>query len=481
MKLVWVLGAAGAAMACAVAPARAQDSEGDPAGAPITAPQPVVLPDAVRSPLDIDFSADPVLGLATQTADRESFRAILAAALAESPVDREAAALERAAGARVQEAIAVLRPTLDVNLGSYRTLARNFSNDPGNILERSRPRQRTDATAQLQVPVFAFGGFEATYEAAQARQRAASLSRDDRVNQVAIETVFAWSEVFAYQSLVRLYEGFVAAQDGLRSGIESRIAQGVSAESDLAQVASLRAQGEVQLAQARRRLAAAETQFTELAGFAPPARLRRLPRLDEGGISREYAILAAEAGPGVRSAEELAQAKRLDAKVTRSQEFPRISAGADLGRYGVLEDREDYDLRATVNVRYRIFGGGLRARTNAALADADAAVASADRTREEAARDAATAWSDVNALEEQLRALDAAYRAARQSRDVIVTRFGALRGSLFDVADAQNVYLRAAGAYIQALTELDTARYLLLARTDRLLDIVGIAQAEDRR
>ena len=94
----------------------------------------------------------------------------------------------------------------------------------------------------------------------------------------------------------------------------------------------------------------------------------------------------------------------------------------------------------------------------------------ADRARQEAERNAAVTWADVQALEQQLVALEAAYKSARQTRDVVVTRFGALRGSLFDVTEAESAYLQAAVAYIEGLAQLDASRYLLLARTGRLLD-----------
>ena len=79
------------------------------------------------------------------------------------------------------------------------------------------------------------------------------------------------------------------------------------------------------------------------------------------------------------------------------------------------------------------------------------------------------------ALEAQLAALEAAYSASRRSRDVLVARFQALRGSLIDVTQAENAFFESATSYIQALTELDAARYVLLSRTGRLLDTLGIA------
>uniref|UniRef100_UPI00140DEB3D TolC family protein n=1 Tax=Sphingosinicella sp. YJ22 TaxID=1104780 RepID=UPI00140DEB3D len=141
--------------------------------------------------------------------------------------------------------------------------------------------------------------------------------------------------------------------------------------------------------------------------------------------------------------------------------------------YGVFENDRDYDVRARLGLRWRLFGG-VDPRARQFAARARGAEARADRVRVEAERDAAIAWADVQALEQQLAALEAAYRASRQSRDVIVTRFRAARGTLFDVIAAEDAYFAAATAYIQGLTELDAARYILLSRTGLLLQRLGI-------
>ena len=436
------------------------------------------LPEPVTSPLDIDFAGDPVLGLANSAADPETFRAIVVAALEDSPRTREADAQTRAAEARVIEARSGLLPVIDANVASFHTLDRQFTNDPQNLIERSRPRDRTDFTLQLAQPIFNFGSALATTRAASARLRAAGFQREARAGEVAGEMVIAWTQVFGYQALERLYDGFLAAQDGLDEAIDRRIAQGVSAEGDRSRVASLRAQGAVQLAQARRQLASAEARFEQLSGFAAPQRLMRPPLLDPMEMSLDYAQLSAQDIPQVRSYESLAEARLQEAKAARARRLPNVTSRVDFGRYGFLQDKIDYDLRGTINIGWRFFGGGVWARARAAGADADAAVALADSVREEAARDAAIAWSDVEALEAEVAALDDAYRAARQSRDIVVARFGALRGSLFDVADAQGVYLNAASSYIRSLAELDAARYILILRTGRMTELLDIEETE---
>ena len=117
---------------------------------------------------------------------------------------------------------------------------------------------------------------------------------------------------------------------------------------------------------------------------------------------------------------------------------------------------------------------GVDARAEQAEARARGADARATRIREEAGRDAAIAWSDVRALEQQLEALEIAYIASRRSRDVIVERFRVARGTVFDVVAAEDAYFESATAYIQALSELDAARYVLLSRIGRLLDVLRI-------
>ena len=89
-------------------------------------------------------------------------------------------------------------------------------------------------------------------------------------------------------------------------------------------------------------------------------------------------------------------------------------------------------------------------------------------------RDAQIAWSDIAALTAAQGAIEANYVASRRSRDVLAERFRVARGTLFDVVVADNNFFSVAARYIQATTELDTARYALLARTGRLLATLQI-------
>jgi outer membrane protein, adhesin transport system len=126
-----------AAMLAVSAPALAQTQ-------PLpTQSQPLPVPSG--RPMAIDFANDPVLGLSRTEGDFATFRALIAGVVERHPGTAESAANEDEALAGVEEAREAQLPTVDLSITSYRVIARDFSNDPTNIIERSRPEQRTDA------------------------------------------------------------------------------------------------------------------------------------------------------------------------------------------------------------------------------------------------------------------------------------------------------------------------------------------------
>jgi adhesin transport system outer membrane protein len=438
-----------------------------------TAPAPQELPAPTGTPMSIDFEADPVLRLSRTQARFEPFRAAIAHAVENHPGTLEAAAGEDEALGVLEEARQAELPTVDLNVTSYRVLSRDFSNDEFNIIERSRPRQRTDVLLNVTQTLFDFGATQRRILAAGARLRSAGADLEAQADRIALNAIGAWYDVFAFRALVAVTEAFAANQRELRAAVGMRIRQGVSAESDLARVDSYIAQTDTRLARFRRQLASAEARFTELTGAAVPAGLERAPV--PGGIvsSRDQAVLAAGATPAVRSAQASSDASAQEARAARADRLPAITAGVDAGRYGIIENDRDYDIRGRIALRYRIFGSA-DARSEQYDARARGAEARALRIRVEAERDAAIAWSDVRALEQQLAALEASYIASRRSRDTILERFRVARGTLFDVVAAEDAYFESATAYIQAVSELDAARYVLLSRMGRLLDLLEV-------
>ena len=462
--------------ALALAPAMALSLHGAAASGQVADPARPSLPAPTTDPLRIDLANDPILRLARSQAPLDEFRRTIAAAVERHPGTQEYEAMSAEARAIYAEAEERRLPSIDLNVSSYRVLAREFSNDPQNIVERSRPEQRTDALLSVSQSVYDFGASASRVAAAGARLRAAAAEAEAGADRIALGAVAAWYDVFATRALVAVTEGFVANQEELREAVAERIRQGVSAPGDTARVESYLASAQTRLARFRRLLATAEARFAELTGAPPPPDLERAPVAELPEMTKDAAALAAMSTPASRAAQAMADAARQEAKGARRDRLPHIAVGIDAGRYGVFENATDYDIRGRVTLRQRLFGG-----TEARVAQTEARVVQADaratRIREEAARDATIAWSDVRALEEQLRALEASYIASRRSRDVLLERFINSRGDLFDVVAAEDAYFETATAYIQALSELDAARYVLLSRTGGLLDALEIDAA----
>lgn len=432
------------------------------------------LPEPTADPLRIDFAADPILQLSEQTAPVEEFRQAVASAVERHPARLEAVAADDEARAALAEARERAFPSGDLTVTSYKTLAREFSNDPFNIIERSRPEQRTDVLLSVQQTVFDFGATAQRIAAARARLTAAAAEVEFASDRLALSTIANWYDVFAYRALAAVALQFAGMQEEFRSAIRERISQGVSAETDLARVESYIASANSRLAQLQRAAAQAEARYTELTGMAPLSPLPRAPQLGAVQLSKEEAELAAQSRSNVRAAEAAAEAAHQDFRAARSESFPVVTAGIDAGRYGLFENERDYDVRARVTLRQR-FLGGVEPRVEQIGARSRAAAARAQRVREEAERDAAIAWSDVQALEAQLAAVREAYIASRLSRDALFERFRAASGTLTDALAANDAYFDAAVAYVEAMSELDAARYVLLSTTGGLLQALDIA------
>lgn len=434
------------------------------------------LPIPTGDPLRIDAASDPVLRLARTTIAPEPFNAAIADAVRRNPAIDEAAAQVEEADAARDEAQARRLPTLDASVSSFRVISRAFSDDPGNVLERSRPRRRTDGLLRLQQQVLDWGSGLSRVRSARARLNAARANVEDTGTQVALRAISSWYQVYGYRVLVRLAESFTANQRDLRTALQDRVRQGAAAPADVAQVDGYIASAEAQTADFRRLLAGAEAQYTALVGTAPPLGLGRAPVPPLDGIAPGTIATDIDQLAAVRGARLAAEAARLDARALKSDRLPQVTAGVDAGRYGVFETDRDYDIRGNLTMSVRL-GGGAAERVRQAKARANGAEARLNRTRVDATRDAEIALADVTALEAAREAIEANYIASRQSRDVLVERFRVSRGTLVDVVNAESNYFAVAARYVQTVIELDSARYALLARTGRLLPALDIAPA----
>ncbi|MEO1144584.1 MAG: TolC family protein [Cyanobacteria bacterium J06638_22] len=426
--------------------------------------------------MSIDLENDPLVRFLDTIMPPQAFTEYLERALANSSaLDEALAGLDEAQAAR-REQQAGLFPTLDLSFGSRVSFARDFSNDTDNVLERAQSRGRTDATFVLQQRILDFGAQSIRIAAASSRLRAASVEIDRQSELIVGNAIATWYEVYTFRALITLGDAYLTNQQELRAAIEERIADGVSARGDLATVDSTIAAHRARMTRYRRQLANAEARFVEIFEIAPPSDIGRGPMMAPQFVSTDAVLLATRRSATVARAEAEARAALQDARAARADTLPQINAQIEGGRFGIFENENDYDIRGSLTLTHRFFGGG-DARADQAEARANARAARAETVREEVRRQATIAWSDVQSLERQLDALQSAYLSSRQSRDVIIERFRFVRGTLIDVLNAEDNFFVTAALYVQTVTELDVARYILILRTGDLLNTLGLSRS----
>ena len=172
-----------------------------------TAPLPAWAQDALVGPV-ADDAEDPVLAFAREQSDRAELRAAVISAIEHSGSLGEARAARDEAEARRNEVRTQEIPTIDIGISSFRVLSRDFSNDPQNFLERSRPTRRTDATLRASQVLFDFGATLQRIKAANARIDVAIAQIEDTANQTALRAVSIQSDVHGRLTLVQLGSGF---------------------------------------------------------------------------------------------------------------------------------------------------------------------------------------------------------------------------------------------------------------------------------
>lgn len=432
------------------------------------------LPEPEAQPLQVRPEDDPLLAGVLAPAPEGEFRALVASAVERHPALDETTGYAEEARYAMYQQEAAMAPSGEFDIAGFKVLGRQFAgNSIDNIVERSRAEHRFDELATVNQLIFDFGATKARVDAAGARLRAAALGVDSAANQVALNTIAAWYDVYSLRTVLALTTAYRTDSLSNRTAIETRIANGASAQSDAALIENALAQLDIRIARYQQQLSSAEARFRELTGAPPPPGLLRAPELGAIPASLEDARDAADETPASRAAREQAVAANRDARGAKRDLLPSIGASVDAGRYGILESRRDYDVVARITLRQRLFGG-LPQRAKAAGAHAVAMDARAARITDENRRDAAIAFSDLEALDRQLEALKASYVATRLTRDATVKRFRYSRGTIFDVLNASDTFFAAATGYVQALAQRDAARYVLLSRTNRLLEALAI-------
>jgi len=389
-----------------------------------------------------------------------------AQALATRPDIEERLALQEAARAAVDVALAPYEPTID--LAAF----------AGGRWEQELRFQGEASLAARQILFDGFGT-EAGVEAAEAKLAAARGQVAESTALVALEAARAHLDVLRCEALARIAADNLEVLRRLSGQVRRLVSGGRLTEADGAQARTRVALAEADLAERLGALAVAVARYVAVVGVAPEDLVAPpLPDDLRPATEAEAVAAALEAHPSLIAAQAQVAERQAGVKEAQSSFYPQANALAE-----ATVDRNVRDLdnqRAGVflggEVTWNLYAGGAdTARVAGAEAETRAAGFALDEQRRLVGEEAMVAYRRLLAAEAQAAPLSDAEAASRRLYAAYAQQFEAGTRSLLDLLDAEGERTGAALRGADLRMRLALAHYELLYATGRLPAALGLA------
>lgn len=331
----------------------------------------------------------------------------------------------------------------------------------------ARERSRS-ASGALEVgwEVDLFGRVRSLNRGAEAQLGATeALLSQTRVVVVA-EVVRTYVQMRGSEQRIALLERYRADQADVVKVIETRVAEGIDDDADLARARTTLAEDTHALSNERHSLHVLQNALAVLivatpGQWQPPAApvatelsLRPIAIGDPAALLRRR--------PDVRAAERALAAETSDIGVASAALFPQLHVGGFIGlvagSFGDLGASSGESWAIGPTLSWGIFDlGRVRAQVRRERAEAEGALAAYERTVLRALEDTENAFSAYAAAQESLAATDLQVRNARIAAQLVETRYEEGVSSYFESLDARRAALRAEIARIDSITAHRTA------------------------
>jgi outer membrane protein len=392
------------------------------------------------------------IALGAGSADAEGLRQAMADAYANSQVLEQERFLLRVEDEGVAQAVSQLRPTLDF----VTSVDRDLRNDT------------TIGTASLVAEWVIFEGGRRRYavEAAEATVLAARAALEGVEQQVLLDAVRAYLEVWSGQQVVAVREANVRVLTQQLRAARDRFEVGEDTRTDVALAEARLAEARSALAAARGNLEIGRELFA-LAVGRYPGRLSGLGTLP--GLPRSEAeadALARQNLPAIRRLQFEVRATDLSVAQARAAYLPRVTLdGRVSDRFESTDPRQPEEESASIGITlsqpiYR--GGQLASQERRALAQSAAVRAALNQQVLIAVQQMGNAWAQLRIANAQIQAADQQIAAAELAFEGVREEAALGARTTLDVLDAEQDVLDARIARIEAQESLYLASYSIL-------------------
>lgn len=283
---------------------------------------------------------------------------------------------------------------------------------------------------------------------------------------VVAEVVRGYFLLRASEERIALLERYRADQEEVVSLIETRVAEGVDDESDLARARAELGGDMLALASERHDARVLENALAVLVGATPGQWQAPEAALESGLSLRPIAIgdpaSLLERRPDVRAAERRLAAQTADIGVAKAGLFPQLNLRGVFalvaGTLGDLGASSGESWSAGPVLSWNVFDlGRVRAQIGRERAEAEGALVAYERTVLRALEETENALSSYAAAQESLGATDLQVRNARVAAELVEVRYDEGVSSYFEYLDARRAAVRAELARIDSIAAHRTA------------------------
>lgn len=278
--------------------------------------------------------------------------------------------------------------------------------------------------------------------------------------QVLLAAATAYLKVLNAEEVVVLNQGNVRVLEQELKAAQDRFDVGEITKTDVAQAQAALAQAQAQLVSAQGELLVAREAYKAATG-AYPNRLAPAPRAPRIARSLEEAkAIATRTHPTVLQAQHQVAAADLGVQRAKTAAGPSISATAQVD----LDNESNSAASLSITANQPIYTSGqISAAYRSALATRDQARAALMQAAITVQQSVGNAWSQLQAAEASLAAIDKQIAAAQVAYDGVREEAKLGARTTLDVLNAEQALLNARASRIAAETNLKVQIYTLLA------------------
>jgi len=315
-------------------------------------------------------------------------------------------------------------------------------------------------------------------KAARSDMRAATASKEDKKNQVILETALSYSELDKNQASINILRQQEDAAHKFETIEQQRIQAGVDPAIELTRAKLNTARIRLKIAEL---LAAADTlrlRLSQLTGL--PAKDfetigESIPRLPEVSQEEDLPARALAFSPVLKSAQELAAAKLFQARGEHKQLYPAVDLVGQYARFSKYNNYDQYyktfkrnNGAIGVEIRVPFLNKGQRDHSEALYAEAQRARKDADAAKEQVSTETLKLQRTVAQLSAARDVAKLEYQLSQNNTQAMQAKIEAGQATLRDQQQAQLDENDKYSALLDATYELDKAQMQLLKQTGEL-------------